>query len=113
MPASLQAGSDVNWTVTMAVETFALKGRLLVEEGLGPGFVVVEGDRIAGVTSGAPPRVATVYEADSVVPGFIDLQVNGGFGADVAAGREAIQKLARELPKTGVTAFLPTLISSP
>jgi hypothetical protein len=48
-----------------------------------------------------------------VCPGFIDLQINGAFGVDVGPYSEALEVLRRELPKTGVTSFLPTAISWP
>jgi N-acetylglucosamine-6-phosphate deacetylase len=47
-----------------------------------------------------------------VSAGFIDLQVNGGFGVEVGDSAEAIRHLSRHLPATGVTSFLPTLVSS-
>ncbi len=47
-----------------------------------------------------------------VVPGFVDLQVNGGWGIDLASDPEGVWQLASRLPSTGVTAFLPTLVSS-
>jgi len=53
------------------------------------------------------------YEAAIVAPGFIDLQVNGGFGVEVGEDPAAIRMLAARLPETGVTAFLPTIITSP
>jgi N-acetylglucosamine-6-phosphate deacetylase len=48
-----------------------------------------------------------------VCPGFIDLQINGAFGIDVEPDARALEGLGRELPKTGVTSFLPTAISWP
>ncbi|HEY8527367.1 MAG TPA: amidohydrolase family protein [Acidimicrobiales bacterium] len=48
-----------------------------------------------------------------VVPGFIDLQCNGGFGVDLATEPERLWEVAAALPATGVTAWLPTIISSP
>ena len=79
--------------------------------------VLVEGDLITWVGTGRPPRPAdeeVVAETGEVIaPGFIDLQVNGFAGHDAAAGAEAIAAISRGLPATGVTAFLPTLISSP
>ncbi len=48
-----------------------------------------------------------------VAPGFVDLQINGGFGIDLAADPEAMWELGRQLPATGVTAFLPTIVSGP
>ena len=46
-----------------------------------------------------------------ICPGFIDLQINGAFGIDVGPDTKALETLSRELPKTGVTSFLPTAIS--
>src|SRR5258705_2013927 len=48
-----------------------------------------------------------------ISPGFIDLQVNGYAGYDAGAGANAIAAISEALPASGVTAFLPTLISSP
>lgn len=44
-----------------------------------------------------------------IIPGFIDQHIHGLGGYDVIDGKvEAIEKIASELPKEGVTAFLPT-----
>ena len=51
-------------------------------------------------------------EGNYLVPGFIDLQVNGGFGEDFSANPNAIWEVAQKLPRYGVTAFLPTIITS-
>ena len=58
---------------------------------------------------------ATVIDAAgcSVVPGFIDLQLNGAFGHDFTADPGAIWRVAARLPRYGVTSFLPTIITSP
>jgi N-acetylglucosamine-6-phosphate deacetylase len=48
-----------------------------------------------------------------ICPGFVELQINGSFGVNVGPEEEALKRLARELPKTGTTSFLPTLVSSP
>jgi len=93
---------------------FAVRGKLAVDGGLVPGAVVVRGGRIAEVARGAgaldlPP---VVHEAAIVSAGFIDLQVNGGFGVEVSDSAEALVHLSRHLPASGVTAFLPTLVSS-
>jgi N-acetylglucosamine-6-phosphate deacetylase len=47
------------------------------------------------------------------VPGFVDLQVNGGFGHDFTSDPDSIWEVAALLPRTGVTAFVPTIITSP
>src|SRR2546423_4606681 len=79
--------------------------------------LLVEGDVITWVGRGKPPRPAdeeiVAAPGEVIAPGFIDLQVNGFGGHDVAAGAEAIAAVSEALPATGVTAFLPTLISAP
>lgn len=48
-----------------------------------------------------------------VTPGLIDLQVNGGRACDLWAdpSDDEIRELCRELKESGVTSFLPTLIT--
>lgn len=93
----------------------AARGRLLVDGRLEPGAVVFSGGRILEVIRGdaipAARLPAQVFDAAIVTPGLIDLQVNGGFGFEVGADAAALRALAERLPATGVTAFLPTLVS--
>jgi len=82
------------------------------------GAVLVEGGRIVAVgpADRLPcPAGATVYAAGGgwLVPGLIDLQFNGGFGHDFTADPSSIWAVAAHLPRYGVTAFLPTIITSP
>jgi N-acetylglucosamine-6-phosphate deacetylase len=62
-----------------------------------------------------PPENATVIEGNGrfLVPGFIDLQLNGAFGHDFTANPETMWQVAAQLPRWGVTAFLPTIITAP
>ena len=49
-----------------------------------------------------------------LVPGLVDLQVNGYYGVDLAdCDPEGWALVARRLPETGTTAFLPTFITAP
>lgn len=60
------------------------------------------------------PRVEVVEARGLLVaPGFVDLQINGGWGHDFTADPSSITAVAAELPATGVTAFLPTIVTSP
>jgi N-acetylglucosamine-6-phosphate deacetylase len=82
------------------------------------GSVVVDGNRILAVRpSGDTPAAsgATTLDAGGAIlaPGFIDLQLNGAFGHDFTADPAAIWQVAAGLPRYGVTAFLPTIITSP
>lgn len=75
----------------------------------------IQGARIAAVTPPHPPPDAHVVDASNfiVVPGFIDLQLNGGCGFDFTADPTTLWRVAQELPRYGVTAFLPTIITAP
>ena len=53
------------------------------------------------------------YEGCFLCPGFVDLQVNGSFGVDVATEPGRVPELSRSLMAAGVTSYLPTLISIP
>lgn len=48
-----------------------------------------------------------------VAPGLIDLQCNGGHGIDLASEPERLWELSALLPRHGVTAWLPTIVSTP
>jgi N-acetylglucosamine-6-phosphate deacetylase len=64
-------------------------------------------------------RISSVEAAasapdDYILPGFIDLQVNGSHGIDVMTANGAeLLALARHLAEEGTTAFLPTAITAP
>jgi len=54
---------------------------------LAPGWLLLEGDRLADLGEGPPPRSPDVDLGDVVVvPGFVDLHVHGGGGASFDAG---------------------------
>src|SRR5688500_13772255 len=80
---------------------------------LEPGTVTIEGDRIVAVEAGR--RSPASEELDgTLVPGFVDLQVNGLGRVDVAAADASTwAALDRRLVESGVTAWCPTLVSSP
>ncbi len=90
-------------------------GRVVADSGdLVPGHVLVEGDRIAAVGAGIPSSAQHHYPSGTLVPGFIDLQVNGGAGVDLLnCAVQDIERLCGYLASTGTTGFLPTLISAP
>jgi N-acetylglucosamine-6-phosphate deacetylase len=68
----------------------------------------------AGARSGLPAETTTIdAQGLYLVPGFIDLQCNGGFGCDFTTNPESIWPVAARLPRFGVTSFLPTIITAP
>jgi N-acetylglucosamine-6-phosphate deacetylase len=79
--------------------------------------VLIEAGVVTWVGEGSPPErpddQIVAGPGELIAPGFIDLQVNGFVGFDTADGADAIAAVSEALPSTGVTAFLPTLISAP
>jgi N-acetylglucosamine-6-phosphate deacetylase len=49
---------------------------------------------------------------NTTVPGLVDLQVNGAAGHDLTSAPERLWDVAAALPAYGVTAFLPTVVTS-
>jgi N-acetylglucosamine-6-phosphate deacetylase len=81
----------------------ALVGDVLIR-----GDVRVEDGRIAAV------GVVPAGPAGLAAPGFVDLQVNGFGGVDFLAAEPADYRIAgAAIAATGVTAYLPTFITSP
>jgi N-acetylglucosamine-6-phosphate deacetylase len=80
-----------------------------------PGFVEIAHGAIRAVGFGAPPRPADVtLDVGYLLPGFVDLQVNGYFGAEFqTADAASWAAVAGRLPTTGTTSFAPTLITAP
>jgi N-acetylglucosamine-6-phosphate deacetylase len=93
--------------------SYSVAGNLLLGNRLVPGAVVIDDGRIAEVRRGHRAGPSPQLEAAIVAPGLIDLQVNGGFGVEVGEDPASIRHLAEHLPATGVTSFLPTVITSP
>jgi N-acetylglucosamine-6-phosphate deacetylase len=51
---------------------------------------------------------------DYILPGFVDLQVNGSHGIDVMnASLDEIATLSRHLAREGATAWMPTAVTAP
>ena len=80
----------------------------LVEGAVVPGDVAIDGGTVVEI--GLRPA----GRSGIACPGFIDVQVNGFAGVDfLATDAAGYGRARRALAATGVTAFQPTLISSP
>jgi N-acetylglucosamine-6-phosphate deacetylase len=79
-------------------------------------MVVGEPSPAAGGGPGLGP-VATTARLDAtnllVAPGFVDLQCNGAVGVDLTTEPERLWEVAAALPRWGVTAWLPTVVTAP
>jgi N-acetylglucosamine-6-phosphate deacetylase len=105
--------------MSMVNRTALLNGRVLIDSELVENrCVLIEDDRIVDVVEPADPRCAAAHKHDLggklLLPGFIDLQVNGGGGVlfNDAPSVESIRAIGAAHRRFGTTGFLPTLISA-
>jgi N-acetylglucosamine-6-phosphate deacetylase len=81
----------------------------LVDDTLVPGDLRVESGQIT--EAGVPPAATA---RGTAVPGFIDLHINGFAGVDfLTCEPDDYGRVGRALAATGVTAYLPTFVTSP
>jgi N-acetylglucosamine-6-phosphate deacetylase len=95
-----------------------LRGQVVTDYEIWPeGSVLLEGGSIRDVSPDdsllADAGEVHEHEDSLLLPGFVDLQVNGAFGVDVATEPSRVAELSEALLSTGTTAYLPTVISSP
>jgi N-acetylglucosamine-6-phosphate deacetylase len=95
-----------------------INGRVLGDHGPREGLaVLVRGKRIVAVVAENDPRLADAQRHDLqgrlLLPGFIDVQVNGGGGLlfNDAPTAETLRGIAAAHRKFGTTGMLPTLIT--
>jgi N-acetylglucosamine-6-phosphate deacetylase len=95
-----------------------VNGRLLTDEGLVSGpTLLLSGARIEALVDPKDPRCADAavvdLEGQILLPGFIDVQVNGGGGVlfNDDPSPESIRAIGAAHRRFGTTGFLPTLIS--
>src|SRR5204862_4525373 len=97
-----------------APDGLLLRGAASLSGGREP--ILMRDEAIAAVGAEAEGGVgARQLEAAGllVAPGFIDLQVNGAGGNDITSDPASIWAVGEALTQFGVTAFLPTVVSSP
>ncbi len=88
-----------------------LNGNILTPDGWIRGTLHCENGRIAALEGVAvdPSTNGDPY----ILPGFIDLHVHGGGGADVMEGGRAIETIARTHARHGTTSLLATTMTAP
>lgn len=99
----------------MTTGTFAIRGRLLFGTQLEPATLVVAGGMIERIARGHESNgnlPGRVIDADIVSPGMIDLQVNGADGVEADDDPSHIDRISRWSLQTGVTAWLPTVVTA-
>jgi N-acetylglucosamine-6-phosphate deacetylase len=96
----------------------ALRGQIVTDYEVWPhGTVLLDEGSISDVSKDdsllAEADEVHDHEGSLILPGFVDLQVNGAFGIDVATESARLPELSEALLSTGTTSYLPTVISSP
>jgi len=83
--------------------------------GAAGGSLLLDGERVAALGDVGRPAAARSFDANGLfaAPGFIELQINGAAGHDLTADPTSVWEVGAALPRWGVTAFLPTIVSSP
>jgi N-acetylglucosamine-6-phosphate deacetylase len=89
-----------------------LAGRLARGGFLSPGWIEIDGERIAALGAGEPPRAPDEEHAGILAPGLLDLQVNGAGGHEVTGGPAALDAIDAVQLAHGVTGYLPTIVST-
>ena len=76
--------------------------------------VTVNGGRVVDVEEDSATDADVQLPFGVLVPGLVDLQVNGYYGADFGdATPEQWAEITQRLPETGATALVPTFITEP
>jgi N-acetylglucosamine-6-phosphate deacetylase len=96
----------------------SLHGRVLTDgQELPDTRVEIAEGRIVAVRPGVPATDADLVVTDGwIIPGLVELQVNGAGGVDLTSAEpaeEALAAVALVLAAHGVTAFCPTIVSTP
>ncbi len=91
-----------------------LFGRLYAPDDRGLCLVTVESEKITAIEPATVPTQGCLGGPTSrIVPGLLDIQLNGAFGDDFADPAADMERIGRGLPQFGVTGFVPTIVTSP
>lgn len=96
-----------------------LRGHVVLPDRvIAPGFVSIEGEKIAGV-SDQPDEMASGdqksvdYGDEYIAPGLVDLHLHGALGKDVMdCQEESLRRIAVHQSRCGVTGFLGSTMSA-
>jgi len=95
---------------------FAIKADVILTpyEVFREAYVLVEGDKIAGISMDKPEGLKDIYRYDDCIlaPGLVDIHTHGGFGIDLTYStiKEVIE-FSKRLLSTGVTSYMPSTVT--
>lgn len=91
-----------------------LFGHLLAPEDRGLCLVTVDDGVVVAIEPAAEPVEGSLGgKTARILPGLLDVQVNGAFGDDFADPSADMDRICKEMLSFGVTGFVPTVVTSP
>jgi len=78
-------------------------------------YVLIEKDRIVGVSKDKPEGLREIHRYDDCIlaPGLVDIHTHGGFGIDLTySATKEIVDFSRRLLATGVTSYMPSTVTA-
>lgn len=88
---------------------------LFAPESLGPGGVLIEGDKVAaiyGIGERMPDVEALDLSGAALGPGLIDLHTHGADGVELMNGGDAVARMGRFFALHGVIGFCPSTVTA-
>ena len=91
-----------------------LFGHLLAPEDRGLCLVTVDDGVVVAIDRAAEPAEGCLGgKTARILPGLLDVQVNGAFGDDFADPAADMDRICKGMLSFGVTGFVPTVVTSP
>jgi N-acetylglucosamine-6-phosphate deacetylase len=91
-----------------------LFGRLYAPDDRGLCLITIEGGRVAAIEPATEPAPGSRGGPTArIVPGLLDIQLNGAFGHDFTDPSADLEVVGRGLTRFGITGYVPTLVTSP
>jgi N-acetylglucosamine-6-phosphate deacetylase len=90
-----------------------LFGHLYAPDDRGLCAITVDDGKVVAIRPAeTPPAGALGGPEARILPGLIDIQINGAFGDDFSDSSADMPSICRRMAQFGVTAFVPTIVTS-
>jgi N-acetylglucosamine-6-phosphate deacetylase len=90
-----------------------LFGHLYAPDDRGLCAITVDDGKVAAIRPAEEPPAGSIGGPRArILPGLIDIQINGAFGDDFSDPSANMPSICERLPRFGVTAFVPTIVTS-
>jgi N-acetylglucosamine-6-phosphate deacetylase len=88
-------------------------GRLYSPEDRGLCAVALDGGKVTAIRPTEVQPAGSLGGPDArILPGLLDIQINGAFGDDFADPAARMDEICRDMARLGVTGFVPTIVTS-